>query len=299
MGMSFWHKAFGPVRQNDIGKIRLKRKGGTMNLAPIFLLMLAPFPHLILSQSSTDTLRLLQTLPVSATYAATDNLSNLYVITPGNAIEKYAPDGRRLARYSNNRLGQAARLDVSNPLKVLVWYADFRTAVMLDRSLTELGELNLIAAGYPEVRTVAAAQDGSIWLYDEVNFRLVKITPDGEKRCESQAMNLLEPVPNRPSCIREGNDRVLMADSLQGVFVFDLFAQFDRIFTPQHPVVDFQIVDNQLHYLADNRIIKEHIQVRASRTVHLSPAIRERNIAMLSNERLLVLERDAVKVYAY
>lgn len=251
------------------------------------------------AQGAADSIRLIQTLSVKATFAAADNLSNLYLITPENAIEKYAPDGKRLARYSNNRLGRAAWLDVSNPLKVLVWYSDFRTAVFLDRSLTDLGELNLITAGYPEVRTVAAAQDGNLWLYDEANFRLAKITPAGEKSRESQAMNLFDPTPARPTCLREGNDRIVLADSLQGVFVFDLFAQFDRVFAPQYAVNDFQIVDNQLHYMHGEHIVAEQLQVRASREVPVGAAVLKSKTAALSGGRLLVWGDGTVSVYEY
>lgn len=295
----FWHARPHPICQNDIGAIRSKLAAAWPDYSRIFLLFLILFPLSTSAQSPADTLRLLHTLPVKAVFATLDNLDNLYVITPDNAIEKYAPDGRRLARYTNNRLGQADQLDVSNPLKVLVWYADFRTALFLDRSLTDLGALNLIEAGYPEVRTVAAAQDGNMWLYDEVNFRLVKITPEGEKRYESQAMNLLEPTPNRPSCIREGDDRVWMADSLQGIFAFDLFAQFDRTFTPQQPAIEFQIVDNQMHYLAGGKIIEEHLRVRASRATEVAAGILENKTAALSGGKLLVRDKEVVRVYQY
>lgn len=267
--------------------------------AVIFLSIIALTPASLPAQASGDSLQLLQTLAVRANYVAVDNLSNVYLISPENAVEKYAPDGRRLSRYTNNRLGRAMYLDVSNPLKVVVWYADFRTAVFLDRSLTDLGELNLIVAGYPEVRTVAAAQDGNLWLYDEANFRLAKITPEGEKRYESQAMNLLEPTPTRPTCIREGNDRVMMADSVHGVFAFDFFAQFDRVFIPQQPVFDFQIVGNQMHYLSDGKIVEEHLQVRASQEVSIAAEILENRKALLSGGRLIVFWEEAVMVYGY
>ena len=273
--------------------------GLMLRLLFILLIIITLSPRTTHAQTPTDTLQLLQTLPVKATFAAIDNLSNLYIITPENAIVKYAPDGRQIMRYTNNRLGRASRLDVSNPLKVLVWYADFRTAVFLDRSLTELGELNLIVAGYPEVRTVAAAQDGNMWLYEEANFRLVKITPEGEKRYESQSMNLFEPSPGRPTCLHEGTDRVFLADSVQGIFAFDLFAQFDRSYTPQQPVTNFDIVDNQMHYLAGNRIIAEHLLVRASREVAIRPEILSGKTAMLSGGKLVVLGEGKVAVYRY
>ncbi len=270
----------------------------TMTIRLLSLAVLLCLAYNQTASQTPDSLRLLQTLPVKATFAATDNLSNVYLITPENAIEKYAPDGRRLTRYSNNRLGNPTQLDVSNPLKVLVWYADFRMVLFLDRSLTELGNLSLITVGYPEVRAVASAQDGNLWLYDEVNFRLVKITPEGEKRYESQSMNLLEATPNRPSCLRESNDRVYLADSTQGIFVFDLFAQFDRLLVPQHPVTDFQIVDNQIHYLADGKIVAEHLQVRASRESAISAEILKEKTALLSGGKLLVVG-EAVEVWGY
>lgn len=252
-----------------------------------------------IAQSAGDTLRPVQTLPVNARFAVTDNLGNIYLINAENAVEKYAPDGRLLTRYSSNRLGSATLLDVSNPLKVLVWYADFRTALFLDRSLTALGELNLITAGYPEVRAIAASQDGNLWLYDEVNFRLVKITPDGEKRFESQALNQLGITPGQVSCILENNDRVFMADSTQGVLIFDLFAQFDRIFTPAWPVTTFQVVDQQIHYIAQDRIVMEHLRVRASREIALPAGAGSDAAAMLAPRRLLLMRKDILDIWGY
>ena len=271
----------------------------TRKLAPAALLLCLSFLSHFSVRAQADSFRLTLTLRVQAGFAAADNLGFIYLVTRQNAIEKYAPDGRLLTRYTNNRLGIASSLDVTNPLKVLVWYADFRTAVFLDRSLTDLGELNLIVAGYPEVRTVAAAQDGNLWLYDEANFRLLKVTPEGEKRYESQAMNLLEPAPNRPSCLGEGNDRVFLADSTEGVFVFDFFAQFDRSFAPQQRVTDFQIVDNQLHYLAGDRIIAEHLQVRASREIAIGAGALKDKTALLSGGKLILLDERRTSVFEY
>ena len=124
-----------------------------------------------------DTLVLLQTLTIPATLVTIDNLGNVYLLTLHNTLEKYDAEGHRLARYSNNRLGPVTSIDAANPLKVLVWYADFRTAVFLDRSLTELGTLSLDAAGFSVVRSVAMSFDGNLWAYDEALFKLKKNKP--------------------------------------------------------------------------------------------------------------------------
>ncbi len=245
-----------------------------------------------------DSLRPLFRLPVAARYAAADHLGNTYAVTEANVLEKYAADGRFLVRYSSNRLGQIASLDVSNPLKVLVWYADFRSAVLLDRSLTVLGEINLIALGYPDVRTVAAASDGNLWLYDEVNFRLLKITPEGEKRAESQSLNLLDYTPRQPTALREQDNRVWLADAVAGLGLFDAFGQFERAQRLSQPVSDIQIIDNQVVYLSDSSIVGERWPLPQKAEIMLPTALRPLP-KWLGPRRLFVRQEDGLEVYEW
>ena len=102
----------------------------------VFLILLGMCGAIALQAQPSDTLVVQRSLPLSARRATTDQLGNLYLVTTGNALEKYTPEGLFLTRFTNNRLGAIQSVDVSNPLKVLVWYADFRTVVFLDRSLT-------------------------------------------------------------------------------------------------------------------------------------------------------------------
>jgi hypothetical protein len=192
-------------------------------------------------------------LNLSALYATTDPLGNVYVITPELSIEKYAPDGRLLTRYTQNRYGMPAYLDVTNPLKVLVWYADFRTVVWLDRSLTDLGELNLIDAGYPEVRNVGAAQDGNLWIYDEAGFRLRKISADGRPLFESQDLNLIFGETLQISCIREYETGVLAAETRQGALQFDSYGQYVRT-TMLTGTAQFLIKGREAYFIRENEL---------------------------------------------
>lgn len=262
----------------------------------------SPLPHSLLLTShfslTADSLRPLLRLPIAARYAAADHLGNTYVVTEANVLEKYAPDGRFLVRYSSNRLGQIAWLDVSNPLKVLVWYADFRSAVLLDRSLTVLGEINLIDLGYPDVRTVAAASDGNLWLYDEVNFRLLKITPEGEKRAESQSLNLLDYTPRQPTALREQDNRVWLADAVAGLGVFDAFGQFERAQRLSQPVSDIQIIENQVVYLSDSSIVAERWPLPQRAEIPLPAALRPLP-KWLGPRRLFVQRQDGLEVYEW
>lgn len=178
--------------------------------------------------SAGDTLRIKLTLPIEARFSTVDNLGNIYVITPDNAIVKHAPDGKILAMYTYNRLGKMARIDVANPMRILVWYPDFRTVQFLDRTLNLLGTLNLIEAGYPEVRTLCMAMDGNLWLYDEAGFRLYKISPEGNRVTESQALNQLMDESLYPTCLSDDGNEVWASDSRVGVLCFDAYGQFSE-----------------------------------------------------------------------
>lgn len=238
-------------------------------------------------------------MPAQTRFATADNLGFIYLITQQNAIEKYTPDGRLLTRYSNNRLGTAAQLDVSNPLKVLVWYSDFRTVVFLDRSLTLLGELNLIGAGYPEVRSVAAAQDGNLWLYDEIRFQLRKISPAGETLFESQAMNQLQNGRLQISCLHDDGNEVLASDTAVGILQFDIYAQFQKIL-PWKGVETFRVEQNRLVYAVAGTLHIEHLQALVSRSLPLPPPVRVAGGRFwLAPQRVFVQNGETLELWAF
>ncbi|MBK6933220.1 MAG: hypothetical protein IPH12_21060 [Saprospirales bacterium] len=240
------------------------------------------------AQAPADTLQRALQLALKARFATSDNLGNIYLINDQNALEKYGPDGRLIARYTNNRLGQACGLDATNPLKVLAWYADFRTVIFLDRTLTMLGELNLIQGGFPEVRTVAAAADGNIWLYDEGAFQLKKISPDGALLFESQALSQIQPARIAVQNIRDNGAEVLACDTSLGVFCFDVYGQFLRLI-PLKGMHSFILIQNYLLYHTAGRLHIQDLQGFYTHQMPLPPVARQAGAQIwLAPGRLLV-----------
>src|SRR5688572_3667151 len=64
-----------------------------------------------------------------------DNFGNIYTVK-NEELCKYLPNGKRHARYSNLRYGNITSLDVSNPLKILLYYRDFQQIIFLDNQLS-------------------------------------------------------------------------------------------------------------------------------------------------------------------
>ncbi|MBD0332705.1 MAG: hypothetical protein ICV66_08615, partial [Chitinophagaceae bacterium] len=55
-----------------------------------------------------------------------DNLGNLYVVTPTDQLKKFNSNGDSISVYNDvKRFGKLHSLDVSNPLKIILFYKDF------------------------------------------------------------------------------------------------------------------------------------------------------------------------------
>ncbi len=253
-------------------------------------------PMVRVAAQSTDTLALIQTLPISANFATTDNLGNVYVLGTDNALQKFNADGTRLARYSNNRLGPATSVDATNPLKLMLWYADFRTVVFLDRSLTELGSLQLDAVGFSLVRNVAMSFDGNLWVYDEALFKLKKITPEGSVLFETPALNQLVASPPTADDLREIGNQVFLADQRQGIFVFDQYAAWIETWKYQN-ARDFYAVDGRQYYVTDQSLLIRTSRPFAEITFTLPKGIDNKTRFRLAEQRLLIWDERQVQVF--
>lgn len=257
------------------------------------------FGFLQLFVKAQDTCVFLFTLPQNANFVTADHLANTYLLH-GFEVEKYDSTGRFVSRYSNNRLGMAGFIDASNPLKILVWYADFQTAVFLDRNMTELGRLNVAQAGFPAVRCLASAADGNLWAYDEASSFLLKLSTSGEKLLESQPLNLAFSQRFAPTCIRDdGGQAVFLSDPLQGLAVFDPFAQLDRILLIKD-LAQFEVEGGFLFFTNKEGIRIENWRGLSAKNIPFPAAVNSENTRYwIAKRRLFLLRNSVLEVYSF
>ena len=125
-------------------------------------------------------LTLVSQKPLAATDFSVDNLGNVYVITPDGQLRKFTAQGDSVAAFNEvKRYGALTEIDVTNPLKILLFYSDFMTVVALDRFLGRLYSSDLRQAQILQASTVAAAYDNGFWVFDEQNAQLKKIGDQG------------------------------------------------------------------------------------------------------------------------
>lgn len=128
------------------------------------------------SQSDTS-FQLLKVVKGDIVDFTVDNLDNIYVLNSRNQIRKYNANGDSVAIFNDvKKFGKATLVDVSNPLKVVLFYKDFATVVMLDRFLNVVNTIDLRKQNIFQARAIAQSYDNKIWVYDELENKLKRLT---------------------------------------------------------------------------------------------------------------------------
>jgi hypothetical protein len=176
-----------------------------------------------------SSFRLVKTYPVNAVDFAVDNLDNIYFITASDQLRKLNADGDSLGTYNNiRRYGKLSAIDVSNPLRLLLFYKDFGTIVILDRFLTLRNALDLRKQNIPQVSAMGISYDNNIWIFDEYNNKLKKIDEDGNTVLETPDFRMLFSESIVPTQIIDRNNYVYVYDPARGVYLFDRYGTYKK-----------------------------------------------------------------------
>jgi hypothetical protein len=151
-----------------------------------------------------------------------DNLGNIYVINRDNQLKKLSSRGDSLAVFNDvRRYGNIGSIDVTNPLKILVYYRDFTTIIELDRFLNIINTIDLRPLNIQQAQAVGLAYDNNIWVFDEQDARLKKIGDDGTLVDQSTDFRqLFDTVPD-PVSVLDRDGLVYLYDTAKGVYIFD------------------------------------------------------------------------------
>lgn len=153
-----------------------------------------------------------------------DNLDNIYILTGTDQLKKYNPNGDSVAVFNNvKNFGKVSTIDVSNPLKVLLYYKDFSTIVVLDRLLTVRNTIDLRQQNIFQVNAIGQSYDNNIWLYDEDDSKLKKIDESGKVLLETPDFRLLFNEAPHIKNIYDQDGFVYLYDPEQSIFVFDYY----------------------------------------------------------------------------
>ena len=179
----------------------------------------------VTGRAQTDTtFKLIRVVKGNFADFTVDNLDNIYVLSSRNQLKKFNANGDSVAVFNDvKKFGQVSIIDVSNPLKLLLYYKDFSTVVMLDRLLNIRNTIDLRKQNIFQAKAIGQSYDNKVWVFDELENKLKKIDEDGKLLQETPDFRLLLGQAPSPVKIFDENKYVYLYDSLLGVYVFDYY----------------------------------------------------------------------------
>ena len=190
----------------------------------------------VAAKAQTDTsFSLVKSISGDIVSFTVDNLDNIYILNSRNQVKKLNANGDSVAVYNDvKKFGQATLIDVSNPLKLLLYYKDYATVVVLDRFLNAVNVIDLRKENIFQVKAIGQSYDNKIWLYDELEGKLKKIDEDGKLLQETPDFRQLLGQAPSPIKIFDENKYVYLYDSAKGVYVFDYFGVLKNSIMIEH-----------------------------------------------------------------
>lgn len=213
-----------------------------------------------LAAQQQDPFRLRFQVQGTFTDLAVDQLNNIYLLNSNGQLKKLNPNGDSVAVFNDvRRYGKVYAIDVSNPLKTLLYFRDFGTVVVLDRLLGRRNAVDLRKTGLYQVKAVGQAFDNGYWVFDELESKVKHLDESGQVKDQFTDFRLLFDSMPSPAVIIDQNKFLYLYDPAKGAYLFDYYGSF-RKRIPYTGWKDFTVVspyilgrDDQFLYRYDTR----------------------------------------------
>ena len=172
-----------------------------------------------------------------------------------------ADDSKRL-NYSNPTWGNITCVDAGIASKILVFYRENGTIVLLNNELAIIGTpLSLFERSLMTISLAAMGNPNKIVLYDEANQDL--LITDLSLNTLSQT-HITFPGEFHPTDMQVVPEhRIALLDTLHGICLFDFFGTFEREI-PIPGIKAMQLMKDQIIYLKDNKLYRYNLPTASS-----------------------------------
>jgi len=260
-----------------------------------FLFLLAT---VAVAQSDTAFKRI-KTISGDIVAFTVDNLDNIYLLSSSNQVKKLDANGDSVAVFNDvKKFGQVTLMDVSNPLKVLLYYRDFATIVILDRFLAIRNTIDLRKHNIFQVRAIGQSYDNKIWVYDEVENKLKKIDEDGTLLQETPDFRqLFDPAP-LPQRVFDEDQYVYLYDSSLAVYAFDYYGSLKNK-VPINHWQNFKVAGKFIYGSNANMLYRYNIKTFRTEEWALPEEISHVKAFNFTSTRLYALRTGRIDIFNF
>lgn len=230
-----------------------------------------------------------------ATQIYADHLGFYYLVTR-DKVQKVNLNDSLTQFHQRQNIGAITTLDVSNPMKTIIYYRDYRKVEILDTWMSMIREIDLDEYGYMQVSAVCGSSTNGIWLYDENTAQLKRINDGGELILQSvstrQSINKVLHV----NYLLEKNATIYVSDPDVGIVLFDMFGSYLKTL-PLKGVKKFAIFSDQIVFFDSGKIFNYNPFTLETKELAL-PDSTVKDAVLLKN-KLATIDNDSVRIFSY
>jgi len=262
-----------------------------------FLCICASVANPVLSQAQSDSVfQYIKSIKGSFTYFNVDNLDNIYLLN-SNQLKKITAAGDSVAVFNDvKKYGNPSFIDVTNPLKALLYYKNFSTVVVLDRFLTVRNTINFRKQNIFYVNNVTLSYDNYIWIFDEEDFKLKKIDEEGKLLQATTDWRLLFDSVPAPVKIVDKNNYVYLYDPEKGFYIFDYYGGFKNRLTFLN-WTNIEVTGNTVYGFSNNNLYSYELKSLQLKEYRLPGFFGKFNAIKAMNGKVYLLNENGIDIY--
>lgn len=259
---------------------------------------IAAFFFCLVSQAQKDSaFHLLQSIQGDIANVAMDNLDNFYVVSSTGQIKKFSNRGDSVAVFNGIRnYGKLHAIDITNPLKPLLFYREFSTVVILDRLLSQRGSIDLRRYNILQPTAVTLSYDNNIWVFDQFDNKLKKVDEAGNVLLQTTDFRQLFNQTISPQKMINDNGLLYLADSAQGIFVFDNYGAFKKKIQLKN-WSNIDVWNGNIIRLGSNEIIVYNPTNFTEQSQRFPAAFKPYLHTYTNHNKLITFSADSLRIY--
>jgi len=163
------------------------------------------------------------------TYVKADELGNIFALTAGGQLKKFNSNFDSIGVFNDvKRLGIVNHIAFGNALRTVLYFKQYRNIIVLDRLLQVVNKIDLKKQSLFQVEAVAPSYDNKIWIFDEQESKLKKLSEEGSVLFETADLRIVFSEAISPSIVIDNGGFVYLYDPLKGLYIFDYYGGYKK-----------------------------------------------------------------------
>jgi len=237
-------------------------------------------------------------ITVDGDFIRSDELGNVFLVND-NQLVKYNSTGAVMHTYSNLYSGNISFVDTHDPFKILVYYRAFGQVEFLDQSLSLASStISLTMLNLSLATLVCSSYQGAFWVYDPINFELVRVSQALEINERSGNLQQVTGFTPDPNYMLERDNYLYLNDPVNGIMIFDKYGSYYKTI-PVKGLTSFQVFNRKLIYIEGDDISIYDTRLNEVSTTTL-PQNDAKSISVclsLDPQRLYMLREEKLFLY--